>query len=96
LLSAASFKEQLAPATAKIKPWSEQRFYGLGIFVVNGWLMQNPSFAGYAATMAYLPARKLAIAVSVTVEEKAPDAQNLSTDVLRDIAAYLAPDHPTQ
>jgi hypothetical protein len=32
----------------------------------------------------------------VTVEEKAPDEQNLSTNVLRDIAAYLAPDHPTQ
>jgi D-alanyl-D-alanine carboxypeptidase len=96
LLSAASFKEQLAPATAKLKPWSDERFYGLGIFVINGWLMQNPSFAGYAATMAYLPARKLAIAVSVTVEEKAPDEQNLSTNVLRDIAAYLAPDHPTQ
>jgi D-alanyl-D-alanine carboxypeptidase len=96
LLSPESVKQQLAPSTAKFKPWSERRFYGLGIFMVNGWLMQNPSFAGYAATMAYLPARKLAIAVSVTVEEKAPNEQNLSTDVLRAIAAYLAPDHPTE
>jgi D-alanyl-D-alanine carboxypeptidase len=96
LLSPESVKQQLAPATAKLKPWSDERFYGLGIFVINGWLMQNPSFAGYAATMAYLPAKKLAIAVSVTVDETAPDEQNLSTDVLRDIAAYLAPDHPTQ
>jgi D-alanyl-D-alanine carboxypeptidase len=32
--------------------------------VINDWIVQNPSFAGYAATMAYLPSRKIAIAVS--------------------------------
>ena len=94
LLSPDSFKLQLAPTTAKLKPWSEQRFYGLGIFVIDGWLVQNPSFAGYAATMAYLPAQKLAIVVSATEGMKAPDEGNLSTVVLKDIALYLAPDHP--
>jgi len=94
LLSPDSFKLQLAPATAKLKPWSEQRFYGLGIFVIDGWLVQNPSFAGYAATMAYLPARKLAIVVSATMGARAPDEGNLSTVVLKEIAAYLAPSHP--
>ena len=94
LLSPDSFKLQLAPTTAKLKPWNDQRFYGLGIFVVDGWLVQNPSFAGYAATMAYLPAQKLAIVVSATEGTKAPDEGNLSTVVLKDIARYLAPDHP--
>jgi CubicO group peptidase (beta-lactamase class C family) len=94
LLSPDSFKLQLAPTTAKLKPWSEQRFYGLGIFVIDGWLVQNPSFAGYAATMAYLPAQKLAIVVSATEGMKAPDEGNLSTVVLKDIALYIAPDHP--
>ncbi|MGA8688644.1 MAG: hypothetical protein WB662_01730 [Methyloceanibacter sp.] len=56
--------------------------------------MQNPSFGAYAATMAYLPARKLAIAVSATMGEKAPDEGNLSTVVLKNIARYLASDHP--
>jgi hypothetical protein len=41
--------------------------------------------------MAYLPARKLAIAVSVTVNEGASLEANLSTEVLKGIAAYLAP-----
>ena len=94
LLSPDSFKLQLAPTTAKLKPWSEQRFYGLGIFVIDGWLVQNPSFAGYAATLAYLPAQKLAIVVSATEGMKAPDEGNLSTVVLKAIALYLAPDHP--
>ena len=44
--------------------WSETSYYGFGVFVVNGWIVQNPSFAGYAATMAYLPSHKLAVAVA--------------------------------
>jgi D-alanyl-D-alanine carboxypeptidase len=96
LLSAESFKQQLAPATAKFKPWSDRRFYGLGIFVADGWLVQNPSFAGYAATMSYLPTQKLAIVVSVTQGPKASEDGNLSTTVLKEIAAYLAPGHPMQ
>ena len=94
LLSPDSVKLQLAPTTAKFKPWSATRYYGLGIFVIDGWLVQNPSFAGYAATMLYLPAQKLAIVVSVTVGAKATEEGNLSTVVLKEIAAYLAPDHP--
>ncbi|MCJ7597593.1 MAG: beta-lactamase family protein, partial [Methyloceanibacter sp.] len=94
LLSPESHAAQLAPETAKFKQWSETTYYGLGVFVADGWIIQNPSFAGYAATMAYLPARKLAIAVSVTLGEKASQDGNLSTDVLKEIAAYLAPEAP--
>ena len=94
LVSPASHALQLAPLTAKFTPWSETSYYGFGVFVVNGWIVQNPSFAGYAATMAYLPSHKLAIAVSVTVREKTSTDGNLSTDVLKAIAAYLAPESP--
>jgi CubicO group peptidase (beta-lactamase class C family) len=94
LLSPDSFKQQLAPVTSAFKPWSERRYYGLGVFVIDGWLVQNPSFAGYAATMAYLPDQKLAIVVSVTEGAKATEEGNLSTTVLKDIARYLAPGHP--
>lgn len=94
LVSSESHKWQLAPLTAKFKPWSKNTYYGLGVFLINGWVVQNPSFAGYAATMAYLPARKLAMAVSVTVDDGASLEGNLSTDVLKKIAAYLAPEAP--
>ena len=93
-MSPKSHALQRAPLTAKLKPWSETTYYGFGIFVINGWIVQNPSFAGYAATMAYLPASKVAIAVSVTLGEKASLDGNLSTDVLKEIAAYLAPEAP--
>jgi D-alanyl-D-alanine carboxypeptidase len=94
LVSPDSHTLQLAPLTAKFKPWSEKSYYGFGVFMINDWIVQNPSFAGYAATMAYLPSRKLAIAVSVTLKEKASLEGNLSTDVLKEIAAYLAPEAP--
>lgn len=94
LVSPDSHRLQLAPLTAKFDPWSETSYYGFGVFVINDWIVQNPSFAGYAATMAYLPSHKLAIATSVTLREKASLEGNLSTDVLKEIAAYLAPEAP--
>jgi CubicO group peptidase (beta-lactamase class C family) len=94
LVSPESHARQLAPTTAKFSPWSETKYYGLGVFVIDGWIVQNPSFAGYAATMAYLPARELAIAASVTVQEGASGDINYSTDLVKAIAAYLAPDAP--
>jgi hypothetical protein len=92
LVSPQSHAAQLAPETAKFKPWTPTTYYGLGVFVADGWIIQNPSFAGYAATMAYLPAHKLAVAVSVTLKEGASIEGNFSTDLFKEIAAYLAPD----
>jgi D-alanyl-D-alanine carboxypeptidase len=92
LVSPASHALQLAPLTAKLPPWGDGKYYGLGVFVIDGWIVQNPSFAGYAATMAYLPARKLAIVTSVTMLDGASLDGNLSTEVLKEIAAYLAPE----
>lgn len=94
LVSPDSHALQLAPLTAKFKPWSETTYYGLGVFVTNGWVVQNPSFAGYAASMAYLPSHKLALAVSVTMKEKASLEGNLSTNIAKEIAAFLAPEAP--
>jgi CubicO group peptidase (beta-lactamase class C family) len=94
LVSADSHALQLAPMTAAFKPWSQKSFYGLGIVVLDGWLVQFPSFAGYAAGMAYLPSKKLAIAVAVTLQEGAPAGGNRSIEITKEIAAYLAPESP--
>ncbi|HVL21666.1 MAG TPA: serine hydrolase domain-containing protein [Amaricoccus sp.] len=94
LVSPASHAAQIAPATAKLAPWSQGKFYGLGLFAIDGWLVQNPSFSGYAASVAYLPSRKLVIGTSVTINDRNTAEDNLSTDVLKDIAAYLAPEAP--
>ncbi len=70
--------------------------YGLGIVISGNWLLQNPMFAGYAATEAYLPAKKLAIAVAVTFAPEAFDTEggytNRSEALFRAIGRELVPD----
>jgi len=72
--------------------------YGLGIVHNGNWLVQNPLFAGYAAAMAYLPSDKIAIAVAVTYDEAAFDAQgnyrNEAQTLYQNIGALLAPQDP--
>lgn len=70
--------------------------YGMGIVISGDWLLQNPMFSGYGGLEAYLPARKLAIAVVVTFAPEAFDAQgnytNAAQTLFSRIAAELAPD----
>ncbi|GAA0305345.1 serine hydrolase domain-containing protein [Streptomyces polychromogenes] len=89
LLSPRSHKAQLTPVST-VEPGTS---YALGLVVQGDWIVQNPSFAGYAATVAYLPAKKLAIA-TVATQGRGSTVQNASTDVLVALANRLAPDHP--
>jgi CubicO group peptidase (beta-lactamase class C family) len=70
--------------------------YGLGVVISGSWLLQNPLFSGYAAVEAYLPSRRIAIAVAVTYDEGAFDSQgdydNEADTVFRKIGAELASD----
>ena len=72
--------------------------YGLGVVRSGSWLMQNPLLDGYSATEAYLPSKKIAIAVATTFAPEAFDSQgnyaNSSDTLFRSIGRYLAPDDP--
>jgi CubicO group peptidase (beta-lactamase class C family) len=72
--------------------------YGLGIVRSGSWILQNPLLGGYSATEAYLPSKKIAIAVAVTFAPEAFDSQgnykNSSDTVFRSIGASLTPDDP--
>jgi CubicO group peptidase (beta-lactamase class C family) len=69
--------------------------FGLGIVRTGSWLVETPSFGGYAAAEAYLPSAKIAIAVAVTFAPQAFDSDgnwtNSSDSIFRVIGAYLAP-----
>lgn len=69
--------------------------YGIGIVRSGSWLLQNPLYGGYAATEAYSPSKKIAIAVAVTFAPGAFDAEgnynNSSDGIFRTIGQYLAP-----
>ncbi|MCH0561083.1 serine hydrolase [Streptomyces sp. MUM 16J] len=105
LLSRRSYRVQLNPGTVGLGtptvtcpatvclPQTRAFHFGIGVIVRNDWVLQNPSFAGYAAVQAYLPAERLAIAVSTTTGPGAPDSNTAQTIAER-IAAALAPKHP--
>ncbi|MGW7369238.1 serine hydrolase domain-containing protein [Streptomyces sp. NPDC054841] len=106
LLSEAGFKTQLDPGTVGLGGGTKTcpatvclantaaTHFGLGVLVINDWIMTNPSFSGYAAVQAYLPAEELAIAVATTKGAKSPEGNTAETITNR-IAAALAPGHPT-
>ena len=70
--------------------------YGIGIVISGSWLVQNPLFSGEAGVMAYLPSKRIAIAVAVTFDEGAFNSKgeyaNSGDALFRAIGAYLAPD----
>jgi len=72
--------------------------YGIGIVLSGPWLLQNPLFSGQAGVMAYLPSKKIAIAVAVTFDEAAFDKtggyNNAADTIFREIGALLSPDEP--
>jgi D-alanyl-D-alanine carboxypeptidase len=69
-------------------------YYGIGTFIVGGWILQVPSFHGFGALQAYLPEKDLAIAASATLKEEAKVGLNGGQMVFNEIAAELAPDYP--
>jgi CubicO group peptidase (beta-lactamase class C family) len=105
LLSKSSYEAQTGPNLlgfgSKLPgcacgPQTEAYNYGLGIVRSGSWLLQNPLFAGSAATEADLPSQKIAIAVAVTFGPDAFDAEgnyaNASDGIFRAIGALMAPD----
>ena len=91
-----SGKTRAQPGCPTCAPLGEVYDYGLGIVLSGDWLLQNPMFAGYAALQAYLPSQRIAIAVAVTFEPEAFDADgnyvNAADTLFRRIGAELAPD----
>jgi D-alanyl-D-alanine carboxypeptidase len=76
-------------------PQTKAVHYGMSVLVVNGWIVQNPSFSGYAAVMAYLPSKDLSIALSVTYSPTTDqNIQNLGNNVAKDLSHLLVPNQP--
>ena len=72
--------------------------FGLGIVRTGDWLVQNPLLSGQGSLEAYLPSKKIAIAIAVTFEPAAFDSQgnysNATNPIFQQIGALLAPKDP--
>ncbi|MDX3694588.1 hypothetical protein PV726_30495 [Streptomyces europaeiscabiei] len=105
LLSPSAHRELLDPGTVGLGrptdtcpaevcvPNTEATHYGMGVLALGDWVAQHPLFFGYSASQAYLPSRRLALAVSAAQGPTTPDGHTAHTIAQR-IAGALAPDHP--
>lgn len=84
------------PGCPTCAPQGEGYTYGIGIVISGDWLLQNPLFAGQAGVAAYLPTKKIAIAIAVTYLPEAfddtGDYPNEAESLFRRVGAELAPD----
>ena len=108
LLTRPSYRQQIDPRLGFGHPQSDceacrtlARDYGYGIGVVrNGsWILQNPTFAGYAGIESFLPSRRISIALAVTFKPNSFDYQGTpssywSSTLYTQIGKLLAPSDP--
>ena len=89
-------KTRALPGCTTCGEMTDTYTYGMGIVISGHWLLQNPLFAGEAGVAAYLPSKKIAIAIAVTYEPEAFDAEgnyvNAADTLFRKIGTELAPD----
>jgi len=95
LISPAASRERFAPAPSGLTNLGPGIRYGLGVVVANGWRLQNPMLNGYTGVMAYLPSRRISVAiVSTTRPRSAASETAFATVLFSRLADYLTPGHP--
>jgi D-alanyl-D-alanine carboxypeptidase len=95
LISRKASQERFAPTTVGMGSFTSDFYFGLGIIVADGWYLQNPMLNGYTGAMAYLPGRRLSVAIVTTTRQRsAGDERAYATLLFTKLSAYLAPGHP--
>jgi CubicO group peptidase (beta-lactamase class C family) len=80
---------------------TEDLVYGLGVWMIGPWTMQNPLFYGYSGTAGHHAGTGVSIAVAVTYREGSFDDTgdyaygNVSTSIFKEIAALFEGDGAT-
>jgi len=94
LISPESLEEMLAPDTVGLGPNTAERYYALGIGVINGWVVQNPNFGGYQGVMAYNLEHDISIAVFTTRTQTSADDVHFGMALYDAIVEALEPPAP--
>jgi D-alanyl-D-alanine carboxypeptidase len=91
LISPPAYRESVADTSAGLPGTKPGFYYALGQLVDNGWIIQNPMLNGYTGVMAYLPKRKLSLAIVATTRASADPEAAYATLLFERLGAYLAP-----
>ncbi len=94
LLSKASHEAQLAPTSVGLGGYTPERYYAMGVPVVNGWVFSNPGLQGLRGAVGNLPGKKLTIVVYNTATPRADLDKPWATVLFKSLSELLAPDQP--
>ena len=92
LLSDESHEAQLAPTSVGLGSNTDERYYGMGISIVNDWLLTAPGLQGYHASVGYLRDQELTVVIYFTTTPDY-DTSNRSTLIFEPLSAILAPEN---
>lgn len=92
LLSEESHQAQLAPTNVGLGSNTAERYYGMGISIVNDWLLTAPGLQGYHASVGYLRDQELTVVIYFTTTP-GYDTSNRSTLIFEPLSAILAPEN---
>ena len=96
LLSGSSRRQLVAPFPTPGQP-QEPFYYASGLVVIGNWRIQNPYINDYGGVQAYLPSKRLTIAVVSTIGIGGNrTGQNISQVIFQQIANRLAPSDPVE
>ena len=93
LISAAHFKEQIAPTSAGHGRNRADLYFAYGFVVANGWLVQNPNINGYSGAFGYNPATGVTIVVEATRGETGA-SEAPAFEIFKEAVKYVTPSTP--
>ena len=93
ILSRRSYRALLAPSNVGRGGNEPDLYYGLGVIIANGWITQNGRYFGWNPVIAYLPARRIAIAAFTTFGPRSQDLSH-ALRIVKAAALILAPERP--
>jgi CubicO group peptidase (beta-lactamase class C family) len=73
------------PKCSACQPLTEDFSYGMGVELQKDWIVQTKEFVGSSVTGGYLPAKRLTVAIAVTLLADAFDAEGNPPQVIRPI-----------
>jgi D-alanyl-D-alanine carboxypeptidase len=94
LLSPESHALQLAPSNVGLGPNTPERYYAMGIGVVNGWLFLNPNLQGLNGAFCHLREASLTIVVYNTRTQLSNQDTPYATLVANALASLFSPGQP--
>lgn len=94
LLSAESHEAQTAPITVGLAGNNPDRYWAMGLGVINDWYFLNPGFSGYFGAGATLPDEGWTIVVYTTTTREGSQTDAVATTIALLLSELLEPDRP--